>query len=58
MENINSIKVQIDIPPEFNKMLDEWLVNLKAQNVRTSKAKEIIKFAWIGFNAENNGKTK
>jgi hypothetical protein len=52
MEGQLTTKAQVDIPIEFDIELDQWLLKLKAIGVKTSKPKEIIKFAQIGFNKE------
>jgi hypothetical protein len=51
MENTTT-KVQIDIPLDFDIELEQWMLKLKSEGVRTSKAKQIVKFAIIGFRNE------
>jgi tRNA(Phe) wybutosine-synthesizing methylase Tyw3 len=44
-------KVLIEIPAEFDKKLELSLAEKKAIYVRTTKAKEIVRLAQIGFNS-------
>ena len=52
MEENLTTKVQIDVPMEFDIKLDLFLIELKSLGIKTSKAKQIVKFAIIGFNTE------
>jgi hypothetical protein len=52
MEENSTTKVQVDLPLEFDIKLDHWMAELKAKGVRTSKAKQLVKFAILGFNKE------
>lgn len=52
MEENLTTKVQIDLPMEFDIKLDQWMLKLKSQGVKTSKAKQIVKLAMIGLNIE------
>jgi len=47
-ENLTT-KVQIDLPMSFDIELDKWLIELKSNGVKTSKAKLVVKLAQIGF---------
>jgi len=50
MEENLTTKVQVDVPMEFDVKLDQWLIELKSKGVKTSKAKQIVKLAILGFN--------
>lgn len=50
-ENLTT-KMQIDLPMDFDIKLDALMSELKANGVKTSKAKQVVKFAQIGFNVE------
>jgi len=52
MEENLTTKVQIDVPMGFDIKLDQWLIELKSKGIKTSKAKQIVKLAIIGFNSE------
>ena len=52
MEENLTTKVQIDVPMEFDIKLDQWMLKLKSEGVKTSKAKLIVKLAQIGFKYE------
>ena len=52
MEENLTTKVQIDVPMEFDIKLDQWMLKLKSEGTKTSKAKLIVKLARIGYNQE------
>jgi hypothetical protein len=52
MEVDNSTMVQVYLPGEFNTWVDTLVNVSRAKGKKTSKAKEILRLAIIGFNKE------
>jgi 3-methyladenine DNA glycosylase/8-oxoguanine DNA glycosylase len=44
-----TVKVQVDLPESFSKLLDHKLIDMKESGVRKSKAQYIVELAQIAF---------